>query len=486
MSALSENASGSTLGVALSLTEIVAYDTRLKSAGSAAWRAQLDTPSSENATWPSLTTALRNLAQLSRESSGTLAMAVLSPAAEVRRVDVPPLSDDETESALSRNAARYFVSARGTQLVSVLSTGAKRTVGEGIVAATLPVWFARLVSAAAREAGWKVEQLVPAEAAWTAAIASTCPSSTRQVAFALAHHHDRTDLLHIKHGMLQNVRRLRSATADAPVMLEVVPASSTVLAFGNATVRKEWINALSARSINVSLPTSLPGDVASDSALVAAAFASKANVLAFRTDEMRQRDIRRRTRLMYTLFGATAVLVAASAVLTFWDVQRELTAVQAQRLALKPQLATTVVGRTSVETVSAQLQMLAEAERSSAHWSQVIADLTEHLPDDAYLTGLRGRSDTVTFDGLALRASTVFPALERATSFVGLKAAASVRQEAATDGDRLERFTLAAKLRTNGSLRDATDKGKKPGARGATSRGGITDAASDASIKGTP
>ncbi|MEP6780928.1 MAG: PilN domain-containing protein [Gemmatimonadaceae bacterium] len=471
MSALSENASGSTLGVALSLTEIVAYDTRLKSAGGPAWRAQLETPSSEHATWPSLTTALRTLAQISRESSGRLAIAVLSPAAEVRRVDVPPLSDDETENVLSRNAARYFIGARGTQLVSVLSTGAKRTAGEGIIAATLPAWFARLVSASAREAGWKVEQIAPAEAAWTAAVSGTWPSSTKEVAFALAHHHDRTDLLHINHGVLQNVRRLRSATADAPVIFEVVPASSTVMTFGNATVRKEWINALAARSVNVSLPTSLPGDVAVDSALMAAAFAGKANVLKFRTDEMRQRDIRKRNRVMYTLLGAAAVLVAASAVFTFWDVQRELTAVQAQRLALKPQLATTVVGRTSVETVSAQLQMLADAERSSAHWSQVIADLTEHLPDDAYLTGLRGRFDTVTFDGLALHASTVFPALEHAKSFVGLKAAASVRQEAVTDGDKLERFTLAAKLRTNGSASNSTDKAKTPAAHTSTSDG---------------
>ncbi|MEP6765443.1 MAG: PilN domain-containing protein [Gemmatimonadaceae bacterium] len=479
MSALSENASGSTLGIALSLTEVTAYDTRLKSAGGPAWRIPLESPSAENGSWPSLTAALRTLAQLSRESSGKLAVAVLSPAAEVRRVDVPPLGDDETEGVLSRNAARYFVGARGAQLVSVLSTGANRAAAEGIVAAAVPAWFARFVSTSAREAGWKVEQLIPAEAAWTAAVASAWPSSTKEVAYALVHHHDRTDLLHINRGLLNNVRRLRSATADAPVLLEVVPPGSTVLALGNAYVRKDWMAAMSARSVNVSLPSSLPGEIAGDSALVAAAFASEASVLAFRTDEMRQADIRNRTRLMYTLFAAATVLVGASALFMLWDVQRELNAVQSARLALKPQLATTVVGRASVETISGQLQMLAESERNSAHWSQVIADLTEHLPDNAYLTGLRGRSDTVTFDGLAEHASTVFPAVEKAKSFMGLKAAASVRQEAVPDGDKLERFTLAAKLRTGGTV-TATDKGKT------STRPSVTEAAeTDAPAKST-
>ncbi len=449
MSALSDNASGSVLGVALSLTEIVAFDTRLKAAGSTAWRMPLDMPSSENSAWPSLTNALKALAKLSRERSGKLAIAVLPPVAEVRRVDVPPLDDDETEAVLARNAAKYFVGARGAQLVSVLSTGAKRTSGDGVVAATVPAWFARLVSNSARDADWTVEQLVPAESAWTAAVASTWPGCVKEVAYALVHHADHTDVLHINRGVLQNVRRLRSATADVPVLLDALPSSPTVLAFGNTAVRKEWITALSARSVNVSLPSSLPADIASDSALVAAAFASKVAGLVFRTDDMRAADIRKRAQLMYATIGAAVVLFAASAVFMLWDVQRELKAVQVERAALKPQLATTVVGRASVETISSQLQMLAESERGSAHWSQVIADLTEHLPNDAYLTGLRGRGDTVTFDGLAERAALVFPAVERAKSFSGVKAAASVRQEAVTDGDKLERFTLAAKLRLN-------------------------------------
>ena len=450
MTALHENARGSTLGVALSLTDIVAYDSRLKPGGGAAWRMSLETPMAENSAWPALTAALRSLAKLSGETNGNLAIALLSPVAETRRIDLPPLGDDETEAVLSRNATRYFVSARSAQLVSVLSAGSKRAVGEGVVAAAMPAWIARLVSASVRDAGWKLQHLVPAEAAWTAAVENLWPGPASEIAYALVHHHDRTDLLHISRGALHNVRRLRSANADVPVLLDALSSSPAVVAFGDAAVRKEWAMALSSRSVNVSLPTLLPAAVAGDSAMVAAMFAGDADTLVFRTDDMRGADIRNRKRAMYALWGASTVLLAASAVFMLWDVQRELTAVQAARAALKPQLATTVVGRTTVETVSAQLQMLAESERNSPHWSRVIADLTEHLPDDAYLTGLRGRSDTVTFDGLADHAANVFPAMERIGSFSGVKAAASVRQEAGSDGDKLERFTLAARLRLNG------------------------------------
>lgn len=445
MSTLGDNATGSWLGVALSRTEIVAYDSRLKAAGSSAWRMPLESPAADQLSWPSLATALRTLKQLTRENNGHLAVALMPTVAEVRRVDVPPLSDDEVEAVLSRNAQKYFVGAQGAQLVGVASDRPASVAGA--VAAATPAWMVRQITLAAFEAGWKLEHIAPAEAAWTSAVARAWPNAANGESQVLVHQTDHTHALTVNGGALAAVRRYRSASVDVPVFLESHTSGARVLAFGEPTVRKQWISLLGERALTVSLPTGLPADVTNDAALIAAATVVDVESLVFRTEEMRGADRKRRNTVMYSLFGAAAVILAISGGFIMWDVQRELTAVQAARAAIKPELATTLLGRTSVETVSGQLQFLATTERATPHWSAVIADLTKHLPEEAHLTAFRGWSDSVRFDGLAERAAAVFSPLMQAESFGGVKAAAAVRLEPQVDGSSLEKFTLVGKLR---------------------------------------
>lgn len=445
MSTLGDNGAGSWLGIAVTLTEIVAYDTRLKSAGGVAWRMLLQAPAADQLSWPSFATALRTLAQLTREKRGRLAIALMPGVAEVRRVDVPPLADDELEVVLSRNAARYFVGAQGAQLVAIAADN--RSAGAGVVAAAAPAWLIRQISVAAREAGWILQHIAPAEAAWARALPVTTPSATRGDAVLLVTGADQTHALVMRDSAIAAVRRFRSAAAGTPVLVESLVAGARLIAAGEPTARKQWMQALGERAISVSLPASLPADVSNDAALLAAAFVVDADTFVFRTEEMRVADRRRRIRLLYALSGAAVLLLAASGAFLLWDVQRELTAVQAARAELKPQLATTLLGRSSVETVSGQLQLLAKNERESPHWSAIIADLTKHLPDDAFFTAFRGWGDSVRFDGLAERASTIYVPLSRAESLSGIKAAAAVRLEPQVDGSMREKFTLVGKLR---------------------------------------
>ncbi|MEP6835053.1 MAG: hypothetical protein ABJB74_16825 [Gemmatimonas sp.] len=445
MSALGDHAAGSWLGVALSRTEIVAYDSRLKSTGSAVWRMPLESPAADQVSWPSLATALRTLKQLSRENHGHLAVALMPSVAEVRRVDVPPLSDDEIEAVLSRNAQKYFVGAMGAQLVGVETSRAANS--SGAIAAATPAWIIRQISLAARESGWKLEHVAPAEAAWALASVKAFPTDAARDSQVLVHQADHTHALTVSHGKLVLVRRFRSASVDVSVFLESHVAGARLLAFGEPTVRKQWISLLGERSVSVTLPVGMSADVANDPALVAAAFVVDVESLVFRTEEMRIADQKRRNTVMYSIVAAAVVLLLAAGGFTWWDVSRELVAVKAAREKIRPELTTTLLGRSSVETVSSQLQILATNERNSAHWSMVIADLTKHLPDEAYLTGFRGWSDSVRFDGLAERAASVFVPLAKAESFTGLKAAAAVRLEPQVDGSSMEKFTLVGKVR---------------------------------------
>ena len=75
-------------GVALSLTELCAADVRL--AGGAALHLPLDPPEA-NGSWPSLASALRQLAERLDAVDGRLVVALMPPLTEVRRLDLPPL-----------------------------------------------------------------------------------------------------------------------------------------------------------------------------------------------------------------------------------------------------------------------------------------------------------------------------------------------------------------------------------------------------------
>lgn len=466
VSTLGENGAGSWLGVALSRTELVAYDSRLKSAGSVAWRMPLEPPASDQLSWPSLATALRTLKQLARENNGHLAVALMPPVSEVRRVDVPPLADDEIEAVLSRSASKYFVGAQGAQLVGVTTNRPSNVAGA--VAAATPAWIIRQITLAARESGWKLEHISPAEAAWATAVARGWPAAASGDTQLLVHQADHTHMLAVTNGAITAVRRFRSATVDVPLFLESQTTATRVLAIGEPTVRKQWIAALGEKALSVSLSANIPTDVANDAALLAAACVVDVQSLVFRTDEMRAADRKRRATVMYSIFATAAVIFALAGAFTMWDVQRELTAVQTARAEIKPQLAKTLLGRSSVETVSGQLQFLATTERVSAHWSTVIADLTRHLPDEAHLTAFRGWSDSVRFDGLAERAAAVFPTLTQAESFGGIKAAAAVRLEPQVDGSSLEKFTLVGKLKPRVPVvTSVADSIRKPAGSGA-------------------
>jgi hypothetical protein len=149
-------------------------------------------------------------------------------------------------------------------------------------------------------------------------------------------------------------------------------------------------------------------------------------------------------------------------------VRRELRIVQAQRAALRPQLATTLVGRTTVETAYQQLAVLATAERTAPQWSAVLEGITERLPLDAYLTGFRGHGDSVAVDGFATSAARVFNALDRVRGLSQARASAPVRLETPSDGPPVERFTISARVGDP----PATGRGATPGRGTAPARGG--------------
>jgi hypothetical protein len=434
-------------GIALSSTGLCAADVRLRSPDRT-WRATLEAPPPDTGHWPSLTSALAELARTIGVTQGTLVISLMPPFTEVRRLDLPPLKDDEIQRILSRQASRYFVAAKTPQVVGAALTG-KRVKGApaSVVAASTSARLIGAIRNAAEQTGWTIEAMAPAESAWAAAALAIWPSFAKQSAFGLVAHEDRTDLLTITDGRLVNVRRFRSGAGDAAMIADTVGPAARVGVLGSVAPRRELVAALNGFGVNANVPSSEWTSAAERPDHVAAQFAGTDVGPVLRSEEALRVEASQARRLTWMVAAAAVVLFAVSAGVELWGVHHQLALVRAQRDGIRPEIASTMIGRTTVEATYQHLATLNSIERTAPLWSSVIASLTDALPDDAHLMALRTRDDSVIVDGVADHAARVFNALEKADQLTGVKAAAAVRREIQEGGsDALEHFIIAARV----------------------------------------
>jgi hypothetical protein len=451
------------VGIALSGTAVCAAIQRPGHSRVEAWRATLTPLNGDGTAWPGLTEALRALARDAGVTDGRLTVALMPPLAEARGVELPPLRDAELQQLLARGASKYFVAARGAQVVGAVRA-ARRGGGETTptVAAAAAARLVNAIHEAASTAGWTVETVVPAEAAWGAA-ASRWAGRGRGAAQLLVAHADRTDLLRVEDGKLVELRRFRAGAADAELIAEAFSNRAGHLAIvGQPDARRDLARSLSARGVAVEAPAAASADFADQPDLLAAGFATPDASPALVTDTMRAAQAALTRRIVTRIALAAGVLILASGMLEWWGVRRELDAIKAQRAVLAPQISSTLVGRTTVENAFRQLQALAQEERAAPHWSAAIAALSERLPAEAYLAGFRGRGDSVSVDGLAEHAARVFDAIEKVPALAGVHSAGPVRIETSTDGPTLEHFAIAARLVHPGESRATTKPAARP------------------------
>jgi hypothetical protein len=437
-------------GVALSLTELCAADVRL--AGGAALHLPLDPPEA-NGSWPSLVTALRQLAERLDAVDGRLVVALMPPLTEVRRLDLPPLKRAQVLQLLSRNASRYFVTAREAQVVG--TSIPRRASKSGPVPVLGAAASARLVSgisSAGKDAGWILEGVVPAEVGWSAAAGAIWPSLVKGTSHVLVHHDDRTDLLRVENGALAGVRRFRAGSLDAQLIADALQESRSngaaprVATLGVAGPRQDLARALPRESAAINTP---PNDwiaTAGDPMVAAATFVTPDDALTLLTEGVAEVRARSGRRLTLMLFAASVVLLVGAALLQLWGVKRELAAVQAERARLRPQLQSTLAGRSTFEASNRKLASLFAAHREAPYLSGVIASVTDALPEGSYLLSFRARRDTLILDGLAKSSGEAFAALEAIPGLANVKSVGGVQRQLQDDGTALEHFTVQARM----------------------------------------
>jgi len=245
-------------GVAISPTELCAADIRLRGNAERAWRATLEPAPGDGVSWPSLVSALSALAGEIGTTDGVLAISLLPPLTEVRRLELPPLNDVELQRLLARNASRYFVNARGVQVVGASAAGRRvRGAPSPVVAAAASARNVAMIRTAAQQAGWTVQSVAPAESAWSAAMLAIWPALARQSAWGVIAQRDRTDLMQFEAGRLVGVRRFRAGGSDAAMILDAIGPSPRLGVIGVSPQRRELVAALATHAVT---PLSLSGE----------------------------------------------------------------------------------------------------------------------------------------------------------------------------------------------------------------------------------
>jgi hypothetical protein len=443
-----------TLGVALSATELCVVPRVGSGARAGVWRMPLQPLNGDGTGWPALTSALNELSRSLGVNGGRLEVALMPPLTEIRRLDLPPMGDHELRMLLSRNASRYFVGARSAQLVGTAMAPQRQSGPQGsVMAAAVPQRLVAALHAAAREAGWTVDAVSPAEGAWCAASGALWPALNRQSSHLLVCSEDRTELLHLEQGRLAGVRRFRAGAADGALVAEAIgPAGASqkslalarVTAVGASAQRKELARVLASAGLSVASPPQEWAERADHADLLAAEFAGPNAAPLLRSEATlatRRADAR---RIIVRMAAASVVLLLLAAVFTLWGAKRQLRAIQADRAAIRPLISATLVGRTSVETGLRQLAALAAVQRTAPRWSAILAGMSTHLDEHSYITTLRARDDSVVVDGIAVSAARAFDSMYKMPGLANVRAAAPVRRESPQGGPAQERFTIAA------------------------------------------
>lgn len=442
--------STTTLGVALSPASVTAA-----SADSATvWQRAIELNGGADGAVESLRDALATAARESGLRVPEIAVALMPPLSETRTITLPPLAEDDRNQFLARNASRYFVAARGAQVIgSAATAGTAAGVPAPVLASATTQQLMNAMQSAASGAELPLARVVPAEAAWAAAATAIWPALARGTAHVMVARDDRADLLTIFDGRLRAVRRFRGpADAEAIAAEAGNPGPARVAVLGTTDAAQAMAAALGGAGAAVARPDARWAALCEHPEALAARFAGAAVGLEIRTEESRRREREDAQRLAWWIAGAAVAALVLATFVHYRGVQRELQSVQAARAAIRPQVEATLVGRSSVDAAVRQVAALATVSREAPRWSIVLAALTRTLPADASLSAFRARGDSIFLDGVADHAMPVFDEIARTPGIVGVRASAPVRREAIEGEAPLEHFAVGAQVRLQPSV----------------------------------
>ena len=407
------------VGIALSANRLVAFLSPRHTArgnGTPRFWVQPLVPVAGTNGWTNLVEVL--VALRATTGGGTLHVALMPPLAHFRRLDLAGLNEAEALRIVSRDPSR-FVALQGRPTLAVVVEGSGWRRMSPFALSAVPASVLEELGAAARESGWSLGSVRPAALAWAAAAARR---QTHDCVACLASH---IEFVRSVNGTPASFRRLRAPTGersadDVRALLvergiEIAPDATVMLSENEAmAVAAEYASSGTG-------PVALP--------------------------EREHTDARRRHRRgTVGRFVAAGILLAITAALELWGVQRERTNVAAARARIQRRLTDALAVRESLSVAKERLATIRSLESSAPHWSTWVAQLAEKLPSDAFLVSLSAGGDSLRLEGAATRAAPVFDALSGVPGVRTVRPDGPIRQEVRGGDAASEHFLISASL----------------------------------------
>jgi Tfp pilus assembly protein PilN len=414
-----------------------------------AWTGRLESSLLDAATDQNdvLRAALADCPHVSRAHPALLHVVVLPPLALGRRISLPRLSEPEYRQVLARDSFRYFPTERSTRVVGVLPLSDKRSSPAPIFAASASARLIDAILEAVSDTGCELASLDCAYASWAGAANALWPPLGRAKAAIIVCGDDVTEIIHSEGNGPEIVRRV-SANAPVDQLLDAVGIYSsggpprTCAILGSIERYNDWGSTLSEAGVAVlpSTPTSTL-----DSGTLAAMYAATGAGPGLYPERMYAESRASSHRMARRLGLVAAVLLIASGGLLLWGAKRELRATVAERATIRSEVSQALALKSDIGALDARSAMIARLRSATPAWSAVLSSIAQVLPDDAHLTSIQARGDTIVLEGVAARAAGVFEALQRDPDITAVRSNAPVRQQL-QDGNPVEHFAVTARL----------------------------------------
>ena len=344
-------------------------------------------------------------------------VAILPPLVQMRRIDLPRMSEEDCRLAVTTNAQRHFF---GLGKASICGTSAirprKRGANVSLLAFATSAELIESLAIALAGDGWRIERIVPAQAAWVSDVLRRNPRLRRGVVSIGARLNGEINIVEVEAGSIKRVRRLRSSDDFQPT-----------------EPKRPWCVVGT-------------GEADQSVAMVAAAAARLARRFEIVSDASRRARAAYDGRVTRVFFLVACVNLVAAAIAYHRRLDQQVALVAQRRAAIQASATRALASRDSVRHLVERSVAIHDVEQSAPRWSAVLSRIVIALPADAELSSIRAESDSVMLDGQAKDASRVVSVLGRAGGVRSTRVTSPIVHEALANESAAERWHLAVRV----------------------------------------
>ncbi len=379
-------------------------------------------------------------------------MLLLPPLVEVKTAFFPRLSAIERRGVLARDTEKYFTLADRSLVVdavpSIRSAASGALWPHALVAA--PAQLVEAVTDAVTEAGLTLESVSVSTLCLADAVNARLRSSG--TAIVVCAYDDRWEITIVTNGTIMELRRLPRECHDETLIASIKrladdnasgKRAAHVFMVGDATYSIVAVANVDVKSLG-RIPGSLRRADVAAACLVQRRLGPSVELLPPALSEQRQKA---RWRLAVRNVAASACILMAALGYRAYRVRHQLELERIRRGRLVADRIESLRLKDTLLVLQREWLLVAYSQSGPLTRAPALASIARVLPDDATLTSIRLRGDTVFMTGSATSAEEVLVALQDSHAFSGSRFTSPIEQVVQTSDSTEEHFSIRSIFR---------------------------------------